>query len=328
MALTNAQAGLISSGVEAASSLGAQMLANNRTRKENARNRAFAASQAAQARQWQIEQWNMENEYNSPAAQMQRYIDAGLNPNLIYGDVGAGLGASAPSVPQGDAVPGQVPPTVFAGASLDAVQRGMLMDAQIDALKSQSGLDLARAKEILGDTPFAQANLQNIMATTARLHQQYNLYRVEELKQISIAEEVQNDQDVMVVTNPDGSTWQATPKEVYEFFWSLEFFKRTDFNVKEAENAVKLLLNKVQLSNFEVTEADLNNKDLRAWVNACSEYYNGLASEQTALGSMASDDARFVARFGGREAFRAISGTAEKLLELPRYLFSFKKNRR
>lgn len=32
-----------------------------------------------------LEQWNRENEYNSPSAQMQRYVDAGLNPNLIYG---------------------------------------------------------------------------------------------------------------------------------------------------------------------------------------------------------------------------------------------------
>lgn len=43
-----------------------------------------------------IKLWNMQNEYNSPKAQMQRYIDAGLNPNLIYsqqntaGDISSG----------------------------------------------------------------------------------------------------------------------------------------------------------------------------------------------------------------------------------------------
>lgn len=31
-----------------------------------------------------LEQWNRENAYNSPAAQMERYKRAGLNPNLIY----------------------------------------------------------------------------------------------------------------------------------------------------------------------------------------------------------------------------------------------------
>lgn len=32
-----------------------------------------------------LEQWNRENLYNSPAEQMKRYKAAGLNPNLIYG---------------------------------------------------------------------------------------------------------------------------------------------------------------------------------------------------------------------------------------------------
>jgi len=29
--------------------------------------------------------WNRQNQYNSPAAQMQRYKEAGLSPHLIYG---------------------------------------------------------------------------------------------------------------------------------------------------------------------------------------------------------------------------------------------------
>lgn len=32
-----------------------------------------------------LEMWRLQNEYNTPAAQMQRFIEAGLNPNLIYG---------------------------------------------------------------------------------------------------------------------------------------------------------------------------------------------------------------------------------------------------
>lgn len=49
---------------------------------------ALDAYQDKAAYKWQQKQniklWNMQNEYNSPKAQMQRYIDAGLNPNLIY----------------------------------------------------------------------------------------------------------------------------------------------------------------------------------------------------------------------------------------------------
>ena len=38
-----------------------------------------------QEQAYNLELWNATNAYNSPVAQMQRYQDAGLNPNLIYG---------------------------------------------------------------------------------------------------------------------------------------------------------------------------------------------------------------------------------------------------
>ena len=46
---------------------------------ENAKNRAF-----------QERMWNMQNEYNKPINQMARFNEAGLNPNLIYGQGNAG----------------------------------------------------------------------------------------------------------------------------------------------------------------------------------------------------------------------------------------------
>lgn len=38
-----------------------------------------------QDRQWSLQDWERMNKYNSPAQQMQRLREAGLNPNLIYG---------------------------------------------------------------------------------------------------------------------------------------------------------------------------------------------------------------------------------------------------
>lgn len=37
-----------------------------------------------QEQAYNLELWNLQNEYNTPAAQMKRFQDAGLNPNLIY----------------------------------------------------------------------------------------------------------------------------------------------------------------------------------------------------------------------------------------------------
>lgn len=46
-----------------------------------------------------LEMWNRQNEYNAPSAQMQRYQEAGLNPNLIYnsGTAVSGNSSNSPS---------------------------------------------------------------------------------------------------------------------------------------------------------------------------------------------------------------------------------------
>jgi hypothetical protein len=53
----------------------------------NVKNRKFAREQYQTQRQDNLKDWAMTNEYNSPRAQMQRYREAGLNPNLIYGQM-------------------------------------------------------------------------------------------------------------------------------------------------------------------------------------------------------------------------------------------------
>lgn len=50
----------------------------------NKDNRHFAEGMMDKQRQWALDDWNMQNAYNSPAQQMQRYKEAGLNPNLVY----------------------------------------------------------------------------------------------------------------------------------------------------------------------------------------------------------------------------------------------------
>lgn len=53
-----------------------------------------------QEQAFNLELWNLQNQYNSPAEQMKRYQDAGLNPNLVYSQQNAAaspIAASAPS---------------------------------------------------------------------------------------------------------------------------------------------------------------------------------------------------------------------------------------
>lgn len=54
---------------------------------------------AEQARQHDVSMWNRTNEYNTPQMQMQRFKEAGLNPNLIYGQGSSGEASQAPKAP-------------------------------------------------------------------------------------------------------------------------------------------------------------------------------------------------------------------------------------
>lgn len=52
---------------------------------------------AEQGRQHDVDMWNKQNAYNTPEMQMQRYKEAGLNPNLIYGSGQASAGNASPA---------------------------------------------------------------------------------------------------------------------------------------------------------------------------------------------------------------------------------------
>lgn len=62
--------------------------ANNYTAaRMSAKDRKFAVQMALTQREWALQDWDRTTKYNSPAMQMQRYKEAGLNPNLIYGQM-------------------------------------------------------------------------------------------------------------------------------------------------------------------------------------------------------------------------------------------------
>lgn len=102
-----------------------------------------------------LEMFNLENEYNTPAAQKQRLIEAGLNPATMYGSGGtvgntgdiatptsAGSTVS-PSMPQFSTPTMQTPPTVLGAlfGSIESVSRSL-------SNLSQSGLNKAQTNKI------------------------------------------------------------------------------------------------------------------------------------------------------------------------------------
>lgn len=85
---------------------------------------------------------NYQNQYNSPSAQMQRYKDAGLNPNLIYGSGSASSGNQASptqlTIPDLDINSKLMQTYALQGARQDLINKGkegLLKDAQISGIE-------------------------------------------------------------------------------------------------------------------------------------------------------------------------------------------------
>lgn len=87
-------AGMVVAGMNNAANISSQVMTN-------AQSLAFSEYMYDKQRKDALSDWNMQNEYNSPAAQMQRLQEAGLNPHLVYGRGADNTSASVRSSQQG-----------------------------------------------------------------------------------------------------------------------------------------------------------------------------------------------------------------------------------
>ena len=81
--------------------IGKGILNYTTTRESNHDQYIYNKALAEQAFERNMKAWDLQNMYNSPAAQIQRLRAAGLNPNLIYGngqEASAGLAGDAPEL--------------------------------------------------------------------------------------------------------------------------------------------------------------------------------------------------------------------------------------
>jgi len=74
---------------------GASIYSSATSRRNTDKTIAANKEQSQYAYSKDLEQWNRQNEYNSPAAQMARLKGAGLNPNMVYGTGAAGATGNA-----------------------------------------------------------------------------------------------------------------------------------------------------------------------------------------------------------------------------------------
>lgn len=143
--------GLVAPLIAGAVSSGASLFSNlnnaAQQRKMNLQQQQWNEQQYEKQKQDSITMWNTQNEYNSPAAQMRRLKEAGLNPNLVYGK-GADNTAMAISRPTVAPWNPKAPSTDLGGVvsnGLMAYYDVQMKSAQIDNLKVQNTVALQEA---------------------------------------------------------------------------------------------------------------------------------------------------------------------------------------
>lgn len=94
---------------------------------------------------WNLQQWEKNNAYNHPAAQMQRLKSAGINPDILYGQNAAGAMGNSPSpAPGSNPIPKQpfrmdLDPTLYAQIKLLQSQAYKNnMDGKVSDIKAQN----------------------------------------------------------------------------------------------------------------------------------------------------------------------------------------------
>lgn len=162
---------LIAAGVELAS----QGLNAFATGKMNKATRKWAQMMYNKQRRHTLEDWAMQNEYNSPSAQMARLKEAGLNPNLVYE---SGVHQAADKVGQSDVGNYQPKAPEFdfgriTQSAIDAKQANLQAkqtEEQTENLRTQKELMAAQTLETNSKTA---NNTQDL--TLKKEVQQYNV---------------------------------------------------------------------------------------------------------------------------------------------------------
>lgn len=142
-----------------------------------------------------LQLWNLNNEYNSPIQQMQRLKDAGLNPDMMYGQgQGNAVGNSAsPAQSQSPfpSMPFQVDPKLSAEVSnLMADTYKKKMEGKGQDLQNEI-IDKTGMQQALLNLGFTQESINNLIQYTSNLHTAQDKMK-EEIENIKKAREQMN----------------------------------------------------------------------------------------------------------------------------------------
>lgn len=211
---------------------------NKTNLKINQMNNDFNAREAQKARDFQLEMWNKENEYNSASSQRKRLEEAGRNPYMSDAQAGMATGMSGTSAASAAGAVSQIPYTPdfqSVGVNLASALKMMSEKKQTD-IENLNMSDLLRSQiwQNLGATDWRNASPE------AR---EYNLSqgrKAAELGMASLEENLSNQRwsNNLLVANIANSLLDAESKTILNKY--LDQQQQAELNIKAAnyENLV------------------------------------------------------------------------------------------
>lgn len=205
---------------------------NKANLKINQMNNDFNAREAQKARDFQLDMWDRENQYNSASSQRKRLEEAGYNPYMSDAQAGSATGMSGTSAASAAGAASQIPYTPdfqSVGVNLASALKMMSEKKQTD-IENLNMSDLLRSQiwQNLGATDWRNASPE------AR---EYNLAqgrRAAELGMASLEENLSNQRwsNNLLVANITNSLLDADAKTILNKY--LDQQQQAELNIKAA----------------------------------------------------------------------------------------------
>ena len=205
---------------------------NKANLKINQMNNDFNAREAQKARDFQLDMWDRENEYNNASSQRKRLEDAGYNPYMSDAQAGTASGMSGTSAASAAGASPQVPYTPdfqSVGVNLASALKMMSEKKQTD-IENLNMSDLLRSQiwKNLGATDWRNASPE------ARAYNLSQGRRAAELGMASLEENLSNQRwsNNLLVANITNSLLDADAKSIMNKY--LDANQCAELNIKAA----------------------------------------------------------------------------------------------
>jgi GH24 family phage-related lysozyme (muramidase) len=206
--------------------------ANKTNLKINQMNNDFNAREAQKARDFQLDVWNRENEYNKASSQRKRLEEAGYNPYMSDAQAGTAAGTSGTSAATAAGASSQIPYTPdfqSVGVNLASALKMMSEKKQTD-IENLNMTDLLRSQiwRNLGATDWRNASPE------ARAYNLSQGRRAAELGMASLEENLSNQRwsNNLLVANIANSLLDADAKTILNKY--LDQQQQAELNIKAA----------------------------------------------------------------------------------------------